>query len=377
MTASDVPSLQTLISGTELETILVACGFPDDQWVCVHDSAGQTIASWSAPPASDTARHVLPLRVAGEQVGDMSFDAACRLERAQAVRSLVEMVLKRAYATFATSHVHLLVSQTHASELVQQNAELQRAVEHLRHLDALKSNFLATMSHELRTPLTSIIGFSELLLDTAESLSNDERSFVAAILGRGQELLALITRVLELSELESGAGALQLEEVGTDELVQKAAAMWMSHALRIDIAASLPHVMVDRARITWVIGQLCENAVRFSDAPSQLEIIADLAPLQRPLQGESRFGGEPHDAVRISIADRGKGIANEDLEQIFEPFHQLDQSSTREQGGAGIGLTLVRKIARAHGGDAWAELRQGGGCVFHVTLPIANSSHVP
>src|SRR5687768_1033100 len=142
-------------------------------------------------------------RIAGADEGDTLV---------QAIPPVLGQILQSCYAAWVTSELHLQASASAWRAITQQNAELQRAVEHLRQIDQLKGNFLATVSHELRTPLTSVIGFSEMLIEgIAGELNPEQLDYVRTILARGEELLSLITHVLEMSQLEAGATRLELE----------------------------------------------------------------------------------------------------------------------------------------------------------------------
>jgi len=270
----------------------------------------------------------------------------------------------------------------------QQNAELQRAVEHLRQLDELKSNFLATVSHELRTPLTSVIGFSEMLVEgVAGELNEEQAEYVRTILSRGEELLALITHVLEMSQLEAGAVRLELHPCAVRDLVARAIEALRLVAEQADVtvvaeigsgvASDLAPVLVDPEKMHRVLLNLVGNAIKFSPKGGAVVIRAEMAPIRRPFVEETLFGEEADDAVRVTEVDRGIGIAPDQLSRVFEAFYQVDSGPTRRHGGAGLGLSIVRNIVRAHGGEAWAESTIGTGTSMHFTVPIASAQANP
>jgi signal transduction histidine kinase len=296
---------------------------------------------------------------------------------ADALVGVLATVLQAGFATWVTSEMHLAASESNFRAVQQRNAELERAVAHLREVDQLKSNFLATVSHELRTPLTSIIGFSEMLAKgIAGPLNEEQCEYANTILDRGEELLRLITQILEMSKMEMGTMRLSLEPVALVEVVGRAFSAASIPAERAEVQlvheldAALPRVLIDADKVQQVLVNLISNGVKFNRKAGQVLVRAELAPMRRPFE-EDFFGEELDDALRVSVSDTGIGIPNEQLGRIFDAFYQVDSSSTREHGGAGLGLSIVRKLIEAHGGEVWAESIVGVGTTFHFTLPIA------
>jgi len=277
--------------------------------------------------------------------------------------------------------MHLAASESTHRALSRQNEELQRAVAHLREIDKLKSNFLATVSHELRTPLTSIIGFSEMLLEgLAGELQPEQGEYVATILTRAEELLALITQVLEMSQMEVGAIRLDLRARSLRSILDRAlqtlvpAANQAGIELRDEIGDDLPPVLADAEKLQRVLVNLVGNAIKFSRRGGVVTVTAQQAPIRRPFQEETLFGEEAADAVRVTVRDTGQGIPEAQLSRIFEAFYQVDASPTREHGGAGLGLSIVKNLVNAHGGEVWAESEVGVGTAVHFTLPVASDA---
>ncbi len=302
------------------------------------------------------------------------------LRLATAVDGVLSQLLQSGFAAWITSELHLAASEDSYRAMEQQNAELRRAVAHLREIDELKANFLATISHELRTPLTSVIGFSEMLLDgVAGDLTDAQREYVQTILDRGEELLRLITQLLELSRMEVGTVQLDLAPHDLGPLVDRALETLRPEATRAGIemvseVADVPPVLVDGAKVGQVLLNLLGNAVKFTPRGGRVVVRAALAPIHRPFEEEDLFGEEAHDAVRLSVEDTGPGIAPDKLERIFDRFYQVDSSPTRKHGGAGLGLAIVKSIVEAHGGEVWAESEPGEGTTIHVTLPRARAA---
>ncbi|MCA9654098.1 MAG: HAMP domain-containing histidine kinase [Myxococcales bacterium] len=297
---------------------------------------------------------------------------------ADAVTGVLGQLLQAAFAAWVTSEMHLAASERSHEDLTAQNTELQRAVEHLRHIDRLKSNFLATVSHELRTPLTSVIGFSEMLLEgMAGQLSAEQREYVETILGRGEELLSLITQLLEMSSLEGGTVRLELRPWSVVELVTRALDAVSLSAERAGLVLvatpmEVPAVIADADKVQRVLVNLLGNAIKFTPQGGRVTVEVTRAPIRRPFQEETLFGEEDPDAVRVTVRDTGIGIEADELGRIFEAFYQVDAGPTRAHGGAGLGLSIVRNLVAAHGGEVWVESAAGQGTAVHFTLPIAS-----
>ena len=298
------------------------------------------------------------------------------LSLADALTTVVEQLLRAGYSAWATSEMHLATSQTRHRTLTDQNAELQRAVAHLRELDKLKSNFLATISHELRTPLTSIIGFSEMLVNgIAGDLAPEQAEYVRTILNRGEELLQLISQLLEMSQMEVGTLRLDLRAVSLAEVFGRAhdTVRLAAEQAEIQITGEIAplEVVVDPEKLQRILVNLLGNAIKFSRPKGQVRVEAVPAPIRKPFAGESFFGDEVADAVRVTVRDTGVGIPRDQLSRIFDAFYQVDAGPTREHGGAGLGLSIVQNLVKAHGGDVWAESTPGVGTSIHFTIPRA------
>jgi two-component system, NarL family, sensor histidine kinase BarA len=242
------------------------------------------------------------------------------------------------------------------------------AVDRLQEVDRIKSNFLATVSHELRTPLTSVIGYTEMLLEgLAGPLAAEQREYLATILSKADQLLGLITAVLDASLLEAGRGAIAAEPVSLDEVVTSVVAAFApqahKRAIAIEVAISPLRAMGDRRQIRQVLWQLVSNAVKFSPDSGRVDIEVrkgDIAP------GERRAAG-----AHVVVRDSGIGIGAELLPHIFEPFFQVDSSSTRAFGGTGLGLALAKAYVEAQGGRIWVDSTPGLGSTFTVSFPVA------
>lgn len=239
--------------------------------------------------------------------------------------------------------------------------ELQRAYERLTELDQLKSNFISNISHELRTPLTKIKGFNALLAAGELGPLTDEQVQAAEVMGRG---VAELERLIgDLIQFASGArGEMRLRLTPTDARAVAVAVIAGADAnarrlgvhLGLHVPAALPMVMADTERLRWVLGQLVDNAIKFTPSAGHVTVSA----------------GVVGERLRLSVADTGPGIPREKLPELFEAFHQLDGSATRQQGGTGIGLALVKMIVDAHDATVRVETAPGEGSRFSFDLPI-------
>ncbi|MCJ7585436.1 MAG: ATP-binding protein [Anaerolineales bacterium] len=245
-------------------------------------------------------------------------------------------------------------------------AELQLALRKLSELNQLKANFVANISHELRTPLTHVKGYVELLVtETLGSLGDEQKKALQVAQHATARLESLIDNLILFSQAARGELALHLtpvnlNKVATDILnYSNQRAFDRNVTLSADIKSNLPLVKADEEKISWVILQLMDNAIKFTPAGGKVGLL-----IKR----------EADTLVKVSVADTGIGIPKNRLHELFEPFHQLDGSSTRRYGGTGLGLALVRQILDAHGSVIDVQSEEGKGTIFGFTLLKAGKS---
>ena len=238
-------------------------------------------------------------------------------------------------------------------ELSESNAQLLQA-------SRLKSQFLASMSHELRTPLNSIIGFSKVLLNRFDGeLTERQETYIRSVHNSGAHLLQLINGILDFSRIEAGKLEMISEELDLHELIDECVESSMPLArgqqmkLEKNVPLELPPLSGDRTKVKQILLNLLSNAIKFT---AQGRILVSVV-------------AEP-DAIRVSVADTGIGIREDDLAHLFEPFQQLDNPVARSAGGTGLGLAISKKFVELHGGRIWAESRENQGSTFHFTLPL-------
>jgi signal transduction histidine kinase len=249
----------------------------------------------------------------------------------------------------------------------ERTAELQEALRKLAALNQLKSNFIANVSHELRTPLTHVKGYIELLFAEALGpINEDQRNALDVSQHATNRLQALIDDLILFSLAARGELTLRLEPVDirkvAEEIVTRAQpkADHNQITLSTNIESNVPLVLADEQKISWVLTQLMDNAIKFTNAGGKVVL-------------EVKIESSPG-IIQVSVTDTGIGIPEERFSEIFEPFHQLDGSSTRHYGGTGLGLSLVQQIIEAHGSIVSVRSETGTGSTFSFPLLSADGS---
>jgi signal transduction histidine kinase len=266
-------------------------------------------------------------------------------------------------------------------ELTARNEALNASRDELDQVDQLKSTFLATVSHELRTPLTSIIGYAEMLEGAAAGPLRDEQAaFVRTIRGKANQLLALISSLLDLGRLEAKSLELEREAVDPRALLSDVGSTIVPNANRrnvsldIRVADGTPKIWGDPVRIRQILLNLADNAVKFTDEGGEVAIGA--APGNLAAQVDSGLGAaffaSSRRAVVLTVRDTGMGIAKENVARIFDAFYQVDGGTTRAHGGAGLGLSIVKQLVGIHDGEIEVTSALGEGTLFTVKLPAAD-----
>ena len=262
---------------------------------------------------------------------------------------------------------------------------LQETNIELEHASRMKSEFLATMSHELRTPLNAIIGFSEALKDgLMGEMSESQCEYIDDIFTSGQHLLSLINDILDLSKLEAGMMAIDLEEVDVHSLLlnslsivrDKAAA----HSIQLDVeigdTLGVPHL--DLRKTKQIVYNLLSNAVKFSHPGGRVVLRA--CRVSRNMVGTLAGGWPVHsfplshsdfdEFLEICVDDNGIGIPQDDMTKLFQAFSQIDSGLARRLEGTGLGLAMVKQLAELHGGSVAVASSEGEGARFAAWLPL-------
>jgi len=273
-----------------------------------------------------------------------------------------------------------------AAEQARREAEVARAAAEAARLEAAeasraKSGFLATMSHELRTPINAILGYTQLLdLGLAGPLTEQQRAYLERLTLSSQHLLGLVNDVLDLSRIEAGETRVARRDAWTGtavyaalELVRPQAAARGVRLIDAGPAEQGVPYIGDEDRVRQILVNLLSNAVKFTAEGGTVTVTCDWlaeTPAADPLR--DLHGSGPW--VCVTVADTGIGIAPEEHDRIFEPFHQVDRGHTRTAGGTGLGLAISRQLARLMGGDLTVESAPGAGSTFTLRLPAARRS---
>lgn len=359
-----------IVASSARETAAIAAGLVEDRGEPMEIAVPQGGApgAWlSLCPIQYEGRHLATVVVGPHASGDGGAREGMAAVACHAA-GMLEIIAHHAHARMMTSTLHAEAMEESYTELQAKNERLQQAVDHMQEVDRLKSSFLATVSHELRTPLTSVIGYAEMLYEgLAGQLNNEQREYMQTILNKADQLLQLITSLLETSILESGPVALQRDPVALAPIIDRVVSGLgpQARARRVEVRPldpELPRALGDPRKIRQVLRNLIANAVKFTSESGTIEIAVQVGPL-------SRHGSPAELGLRVMVADSGIGIPVENQELIFEPFFQVDSSSTRRYGGTGLGLTLAKSYIEANGGYIWVDSAPGQGSAFTFTIP--------
>jgi two-component system sensor histidine kinase/response regulator len=249
------------------------------------------------------------------------------------------------------------------NRVIERTAQLQEALQKLSELNQQKSNFVANISHELRTPLTHLKGYLELLLNGDLGTFSDEQDHAMQTMFRASERLGrLIEDLIMFSMADHGEVSLRFTSINLAALGMTSLNRMMSKATEkkiiLDFVCSQKSVLVsaDEEKLSWVILQLLDNAIKFT-----------------PENGRVRLEIASEDGIaRVSVLDTGIGIPASRMNELFEPFHQLDGSSTRKYGGTGLGLALAKTIIEAHGSLINISSVVDKGSKFEFLLKVAD-----
>jgi len=258
-----------------------------------------------------------------------------------------------------------LVAVVGLGRISERNRRLQSAKDAAEAASRLKSTFLLNMSHELRTPLNAIIGYSEMVQEEAADLGDAARHFIPdlqKVQGAGKHLLALIDSILEISKIEADEMDLHLETFDVSSLLREvvttmqALAEEKANRLGVRSAGELGTMRADLSKVRQSLFNLLSNACKFT-----AQGIITLAVSRETVDGAAW--------LTFRVTDTGIGMTPEQMAKLFQPFTQADASTTRQYGGAGLGLAITRKFCQMMGGDVTAESELSQGSTFTIRLP--------
>lgn len=235
---------------------------------------------------------------------------------------------------------------------------VMRDITGLQELDRKKDEFLSVASHELRTPLTTIKGYTQLLSQTVNDISREDRvTYLSAVLGEIDRMMGLISELLDVSRIETNRLQLHPQSVNWLQFLEKqASAFRVQHrGRRINFLPKIGETAlhVDPDRIRQVVDNLLSNALKYSPDGSDIDVVVE----------------ERNGSIATSFIDHGIGIPRDELPQLFERFHRARNVSSRYYGGLGLGLYIAKAIIQAHGGTIRIESEEGKGSTFTITLP--------
>ncbi|SCY02767.1 ATP-binding protein [Alkaliphilus peptidifermentans] len=240
---------------------------------------------------------------------------------------------------------------------------LMQDITKLKEIDDMKSDFVSTVSHEFRTPLTSISMAAGLLLDkTSGEINENQAELLEAIIEDNERLKNLVSDLLDLSKFESGKVTMDIELQDINEMIEYAVKQFRQRAkdrnisLEIDVKENMPKVNADFNKISWVLTNLVGNALRYTPRDGSGKIVIKAK--------------ETANKILVSVADNGKGIAEEYQERIFSKFIQVKDDNGDEKGGTGLGLAISKEIINAHGGEIWVDSKLGDGSIFYFSLYV-------
>jgi len=231
----------------------------------------------------------------------------------------------------------------------------------LRRLEKIRQDFVANVSHELRTPVSSIKGYAETLLEGGLDDKDNLREFISVIYQDAERLANLISDLLDLSRIESGKMGMSFFRLDPVSVIRRAVTIMDNQAkaksitIKINTTQGLPEIKADEAKLFQVVINLLDNAIKYTPERGSVIISA----------------GVNDNMLQIDISDTGIGIAEEDLPRIFERFYRVDKARSRELGGIGLGLSIVKHIVQSHGGQVWVKSEIGRGSLFSFTIPLA------
>lgn len=285
----------------------------------------------------------------------------------------------------ASEFLALLANQAgNALRNAQLYSQLDAAYRSLRELDRLKSEFIAIASHELRSPLSIVLGYAKMVHDRS---SGDLREYAQRLLTGAERIKTIVNDLLQLRDFDRKQTSLTLERSALEALARQAverlipAAQQKGQDLNL-VPPDQPVILeLDREKVLLVIGNLIDNAIKFTPAGGRIQVEVARWPHEELAAAIARAVANP--TMRrlaeaapaawalVRVRDTGIGIPREQQGRIFERFYQVADSLTREQGGAGLGLAIVSDLAILQGGVVWVESKEGRGSVFSFALPLA------
>lgn len=344
--------------------IAVDTRFAEDKALVAHD-----IQTYMTIPVRIKGKIIGVWNIGSRQIGAYSPDEleiaqtmadqlAIAIENARLFEQARQEINERKRAEAALEKERSLLAQ----RVAERTAELSAANMELARASRLKDEFLASMSHELRTPLTAVLGLCDILrMEAYGPLTERQHTFVGNIEESGRHLLLLINDILDLSKIEAGKLELEISPISIQMLCHTSLQFikQTAHKKQIKISLTIDNststINADERRLKQVLINLLSNAVKFTPEEGKigLEVVGDTS----------------RNMIHFIVWDTGIGIAQEDISRLFQPFVQLDSRLSRQYSGTGLGLALVQRMVRMHGGMVSVASEVGQGSRFTVSLP--------
>ena len=242
-------------------------------------------------------------------------------------------------------------------ELQKKNRALDDANSRLKEIDRTKTDFVSMASHELRTPLTGIIGLTQTLLSSDIEITEEEKKHYLKIIElEGKRLSNLLSELLDITRIETGAVEINHEIVDMNELLDETIKLiQVPSTMNVEVISPKEHfrAWADKYRVKQVLTNVIDNAIRYNNSQGVITV---------------RLGEQDHEIV-VSVRDTGKGISDDEIPKIFNKFYRARSTRMDKTKGSGLGLTIAKSIVELHGGKIWVESELGKGSVFSFTLP--------
>jgi signal transduction histidine kinase/FixJ family two-component response regulator len=257
-------------------------------------------------------------------------------------------------------------------------SKLEEAYQRQREVDRLKSEFIAIASHELRTPLSIVLGYTMMVRDQSDG---ERRDYLQRVLDNAQRIKDIVDDMVSLRHIETGEATLTLEPVTLQDVVEQAiermrpALAGRPQEIRADVPEEPLTFLCDHEKLLLILSHLISNAIKFTPEGGQIDIRAGLRPPGALDGGNGRIIKPSRPApptaswVVVEVQDTGIGIPEREQSRVFDRFYQVADSLTRDHGGTGLGLTLVRELVGTLGGAIWLTSREGQGSTFAFALP--------
>jgi K+-sensing histidine kinase KdpD len=237
-------------------------------------------------------------------------------------------------------------------------SQINVANEQLKKLSDLKSDLLHIISHDLKSPLTVISGYAEILLDGPERVAENWESILHEIITQARMMARLIEDTLAISRIESGILELNLEEVDVTSPIENLITIHKHECpFRRDLPTHLPKVRADKLRLHEILDNLITNAIKYSGENNEITISAAV--------------DNQNKSMRIGVTDKGFGIPEDEIPNLFKKFYRIKNEASRRVRGTGLGLYIVKQMVEAHEGKIWVESKLSQGSTFYFSLPLA------